>query len=318
MPRENRRVRTTGLSQAAKKKQNTRQFVDKFEQVCTIGDTFSNGETVAKFPVGKFTYKTQHISIVAPDEIAGKTRVKGGKHIVKTEFIPDYIANIKTLINGRKQREMDTPLFAMFNAFEGYDTNDGTLIEAYGGPFQFKNIYEEDAYALGTADLESYRMVFKMTADWVNGMELRIASEYNQASKVHAHFRSRSMLRKQYHAAGEHTMQELDINSDIGAIHIIGENILRAELIVDGTTVFDGDLMQIEALNDLYGNDVSALGNNATFDFLRAKEITKGLKSLESDAQRKRQANIKIKLEVSDATELLFIVDEIGRLQDQG
>ncbi len=309
-----RKVHTTGVSEKNQKRFQTAKYPDVLTDETVISPQYSDGVSVIDIPVGRYTYQWFQLGIKCSAHIENVTNYRQpGQWFVQTEHLADYIESISLEIDGVAVRQMPMDLAVMFNAYDGYDANEGMYYEVFGGPFQFGDAEVEDTYALGTQNVRSLRWKIKMTSDWDEAtMQLDFQACYTWQNRSLGYFRSRGIYRDRAGAAGQFTMSSLPIHADLGAIHVLGDHIKTAELIVDNRTLVRAGNWQQECANRLYGRDQKLLGNGVSFDFLRTGEITKGLRSLEKESQRKRNADIRVVLDMDDAAELTFVVDKVG------
>lgn len=314
-----RTVQTTNVGGNLEKQLTTSRFIDKFRNVCTITEARSDGTAVATFKRGPYTYKGFYIRVRSKVAIAGKTIATSGKHYIKTANLSEFVSKIRLEIDNEVERELSTDNLVKFNAKDGYNVQDGTLYMAFGGPFQFDDMGVEDAYSLGTQNLRSLEVTFDLTSIWDNAnMFLEVHADYTSVARPLSFIRTVKTFIHQATAAGEYTIDGLPVHSDIAAIYVLGSNINSGKLIVDDQEVYNADAHLQAALNKMHGVNVDALGAGMVFDFLKDKDIRKGLKSLESAAQRKRGADLQIMLDMEAAAEVTVIVDQIGRYKTQG
>ena len=298
---------------------STSRFVNKFRNVATITEQRSDGTAVARLKTGQYTYSGCYIGVRSKVEIVGKTVAVDGKHYVKSANLPEFVGEIRLEIDNVVERNLSCARHIAFNQKDGYDVQDGIIYMPFGGPFQFDNMAVEDVYQLGTKDVRDLEITFDLTAAWDNSnMFLEIMSEYTSSVRPIGFLRTTKTLIRNATGAGEFTIDGLPIHSDIAAIYVLGSNIKSAVLTVDDVEVESAGNYWIAARNKLFGVNTDALGDGVVFDFLRDKDVNKGLKSLESNAQRKRNADLLITLDMMDAEELTVIVDQIGRYAQQG
>jgi hypothetical protein len=314
-----RRILTTSVGGNFEKQLITSRFVDKLRNVSTITEARSDGTAVATFKRGPYTYKGFYIRVRSKVEIVGKTVATSGKHYVKTANLAEYVGKVRLEIDNEVERELSTDRMVQFNAKDGYDVQDGVLYMAFGGPFQFDDQGVEDVYQLGTKNLRSLEVTFDLTSDWDNAnMFLEVVADYTSVARPLSFIQTVKTFIHQPSAVGEYTIDSLPTHSDIAAIYVLGSDLNSAKLIVDDQEVFNCDAHILAASNKMHGVNVDALGDGMVFDFLKDKDIRKGLRSLETAAQRKRGADLQIICDMAAGSELTVIVDQIGRYKQQG
>ena len=314
-----RRVRTAGVGKELVKRAQTERFIDKVRDPFTISAAYSDGTVDMDLKTGPYTYQFLQFMVRSASAITGETILRDGKHYVKTEFLSKYISRMRLDIDGVTERDLTMDQMVNFNASNGYDVQDGQVYMVFGGPYQFDDKRIEDVYALGTGNLRTVSVRVDLTSDWVNGtMFMEGMAEYTSARRPVTHLRTIKQKRYSPSSSGEYTIADLPIHSDIGAIYVLGADIKSAKLEIDGVEVMDVSNYKLKGINKLYGNSPEKLGEGMVFDFMRSREITKALKSLERMDQRKRNANIAITLNLGSASELNVIVDQIGRYATQG
>lgn len=314
-----RNIRTSGAGKELLQRAKTTRAVDKIRDPFTISPAYSDGTATMEVKTGLYTYQFFQIMVRTSAAIAGETILREGKHYVQTAHLSKYISRMRLEIDGNIERDLTMDQMVNFNAFNGYDVMDGQVFMVFGGPHQFDDKTAEDLYALGTANLRSVRVLVDLSSDWTDGtMFLEGMAEYTSTRRQITHLRTVKQQRYAPASAGEYTISDLPIHSDIGGIYVLGANILSAKLEVDGVEIMKVTNYQLKGINKLYGTAPDSLGDGMVFDFLRNREVTKGLKSLESNAERKRNANISITLDMGAANEINVITDQIGRYATQG
>lgn len=313
-----RRVRPNGIAEQARDGYSHAGIVPRFVKLATISDQFSDGIAVATLPVGNYTYKNQAISLVSSVEIDGVTINDNGTHYVKTANIPDYIEELTLEIDSEPVRKHLMTELIDLNGFFGHDRTDGVVWMSHAGPNFFNDLRYEDAYCLGTADLDQLRINFKLTPAFVNGtMRIELNSEHFRVGRPLHYFETYAMRRHTAASVGEHTI-EVDTHSDLSRIYIKGAGLVRAQLVVDEQVVTDGTNLAVRSLNDLYGRDVTSLDDGFMFDFQRNKDGDKALRSLEDAAQRRRNAKILVIVETSNPTTEIFVyTSKVGKYSQQ-
>lgn len=313
-----RRIPTTGVGKELAARASTERHISKIRDVFSVSPAYSDGTATMDLKTGKYTYENLQFMIRSAAEIVGDTFAVDGKHYVSTGKLDKYISRVRLEIDGVVERDLPMDLLVKFNEMDGYDVLAGVAWMVFGGPHQFDDKRVEDVYALGTNNVRDLRILVDLTTDWVDGsMFVEGMAEYTSTNRPITHLRTVKSKKESATGAGQFTITGLPIHSDIGAIHVLGDNILSAELIIDDVEVMSIGNYQLLGFNRLYGNDPLALGNGMTFDFMRSKEISKALKSLERADQRKRNADIKIILEMAGAAELTVITDQVGRYAGQ-
>ncbi len=309
-----RKVHTTGVSEKNQKRFNTAKYPDVFTDESTISPQYADGTAVIEIPVGRYAYQWFQLGIRCNAHIDGVTNFRQtGQWFVQTDHLSDYIESISLEIDGVPVRQLPMALAVKFNAYDQINAAEGMYIENFGALGQFSDAEVEDAYGLGTQNMRSLRWRIKMTSAWNPAvMQLDFQANYTWQNRSLGYYRSRVVHYERATGAGQFTFSSLPIHSDIGAIHVLGEEIDSAELIVDNRTLYRATNWQLSCANRLFGCYQWNLGNGVTFDFLKTGEITKGLRSLESDSQRKRNADIRVVLDMGAASELTFVVDKIG------
>ena len=314
-----RNIQRTGIGSELGKKLRVPVINRFLTDLATISGQYSDGTATADFPVGKYTYQLFQIGVRSSAEIAGKTIEKGGEHFVKTANLAEFVEEVSLVINGTVERRIPIDLLLKLNASKGLNTTDGFAYMTFGGPHEFWEKAAEDAYMLGTGNLRDLRLDFKLKSAWADGaMFLHLGAEVAREAKPLEFISTMKSRRYSLGSAGEHTITDLPINADIARIYVFGTGLKRTEFEVDGETVFKANAYCVEGLNTLYGADVTALDDGVVFDFWRSGEVEKGLKSLEGDAQRKRNADIQIMLETAAAdTEVQIVMELAGRYVTQ-
>ncbi|MCD9147864.1 hypothetical protein [Pseudophaeobacter flagellatus] len=314
-----RRIKTAGVGKELAQKAQTTTAIAKVRNVFTTSPAYADGTATMDLKTGAYTYQVLQFSIWSSVAIAGETFQRDGRHIVNTANLSKYITRVRLEIDGVVEQNLSMADWIKFNAKDGYNVADGVWWMHFGGPHQFDDKRVEDVYALGTSNLRSVRILVDLTSDWNDGnMQLAGMAEYTSTRRHVTHLRTIKSNRHSPASAGEYTISGLPIHSDIGAIYVLGEGIKSAKFVVDDVEIFDARNYQIEAFNLLYGADTTALGNGIVFDFMRSNEITKALKSLERSDQRKRNADIRIVVDMDAANELNVIVDQVGAYATQG
>lgn len=313
-----RRTRTAGVGEAAKKSLNSARITHRIADTGTYSPTYSDGTAVITYKVGPYCYQFLQFSVKSNSAISGDTVEIAGIHYVKTSKLSKYIKRIRLELNGVTERDLSVDMYVAMQGMRHMDVAEGILYMIFGGPHQFDDKRVEDAYMLGTQDIYSMRVLFDMTSEWVDGqMHLQSLAEYAPiVRKVHF-LRTIKMYRYAVTGSGLYTITNLPVHADVGAYYVLGDGILDGKIVVDGQDVITARSHELQAINLLYGDDVSKLGDGLVFDFLRSREISKGLKSLETKSERKRNADIRIELEMDGATEVIVIVDNIGTLRSQ-
>ncbi len=313
-----RRLPRTGVGTEIRKKLSV-PLIQRFSQLATISSQYSDGTATADLPVGSYTYQMFQMGIRSSAEIAGKTVEKNGIHFVKTANLAEFIEEVSLEIDGVIERRLDMDLLLKLNAFHSYDVTDGLFYMTFGGPNIFWDKASEDAYMLGTGDLRSLRLLFKLKSAWTDGsMFLEIGCEHARIPRPLEFINTLKSRRISLGAAGEHTITDLPINADISRLYVFGSGLKKTELVIDDQKVFDCHSYEAQGLNAIYGKDVSALGDCILFDFWRTGEVHKGLRSLESVEHRKRNASIALMLEtVSADTEVRVVMELAGRYVNQ-
>ncbi len=315
-----RRLRNTGMSGEAMKKTQTANFLHRVSSKrASVQGMYSDGTAVAHIDTGPYTYQYFQIGLVSKIGIAGKTIARGGKHYVKTANLHEFIEKVDLVIDGTPERSMTMPEFIRLNGYRGLDVIDGFVFMEFGGPNLFTNERQEDAYMLGTANVNDLRLQFELSSDWdETNMKISLITEYAPVSRPLEWIETHKTQPHQFTAAGPVVLPNISVNSDLSGILITGEGITSAKLIIDDQTMFEGDVYELQASCALYGNDTTALGDHVFFDFWRGAEATKGLMGLRSAAQRKRNADITIELELENPnTELVATMLQCGRYATQ-
>lgn len=317
MPR--RRIRNSGMGGEALKKTQTRNFLHRVAPKATITGMYSDGTAIATLPTGKYTYQFFQIGITSKIAIAGVTIEKAGKHFVQTEHLADYIENVTLEIDGTPERDLDMAEFIEINGYRKLDVMDGFVFMPFGGPNLFVDERQEDAYMLGTQDVRDLRLLFELTAAWdETNMSVSVQTEYVPVSRKLEWIETHKTQRYTASAAGKFTISDLPVHADLAAILVSGPGINHAKLTIDNEVLFDGNAYELEAALALYGQDTTALGDHVMFDFWRGMEATKGLAGLRSAAQRKRNADIRLELDLANAnTELKVTLLQCGRYRTQ-
>ncbi|NOR63028.1 MAG: hypothetical protein GQ535_11125 [Rhodobacteraceae bacterium] len=320
-----RRIATSGVG-PQRKAALAVPLVFRHERLATISGQYSDGSVVAELPVGPYTYKNQQIMIVLnaqtddPDNAGvSMTYEVNGTHYLKSSFFTKFVKKISLEIDGDVVRDVTAARSMQMNGHYGYDVVDGFHWMTFGGPREFWDQGAEDAYLLGTGDLRDLRLNFDLTSDWVTGsMKIQIMSEYARIARPIAYLTTLKSFRYTFAAAGPVVITDVPVNADLAQLFAFGTGIKHAKLEVDSQFIFDGDYQQLMALNALYGRDVSALGDCVLFDFWREKNASKGLKALNADPQIKRNADIRIHLDLEAATEVEIVARACGIYRSQG
>ena len=323
----NRRVKTTGIGKQRLSALATQNIAFRFESLATISTQYADGSVVAELPVGPYTYKAHQIAVTTTAQMdvpgvvgTSMTFEVNGVHYVKTQYLDLLVKKISLEIDGSVERDHTTGELVKLNAHYGYDTTDGFLWMTFGGPREFFNKEAEDAYMCGTMDLRDLRVNFELTAEWVTGsMFIQIVSEYARVQRPLAYLTTNKSFRYSFAAAGEHVITDVPINADLAQLFAFGTGIKALKLEVDGQFIFDSDYHSLTGLNALYGRDISALGDVALVDFWREQNPAKGLRKLQGDAQVRRNADIRIHLDLATAgTEIQIMARACGLYYGQG
>lgn len=314
-----RRIQRTGVGGELGKKLRV-PVINRFQtNLATVSGQYSDGTATAEFPVGAYTYQLFQLGVKSNAAIGGDTITKNGEHFVNTAALSKYIEEVTLVIDGVAERKIPIDLLVKLNASKGLNTSDGFAYMTFGGPHEFWDKRAEDAYMLGTGNLRSMRLDFKLKPAWADGsMFLHIGAEVARIARPLEFISTMKSRRVALGAAGEHTITDLPINADIARIYVFGTGLKKIEFEVDDEKVFDAHSYAIEGLNSLYGTDVTQLDDGVVFNFWRSGEVEKGLKSLESAAQRKRNADIQLMLETINAnTEVQIVMELAGRYVTQ-
>lgn len=294
-------------------------LIQRAEHLATISAQYSDGTAVAELPVGPYTYKALQIAIESDAAIVGETINVGGREYVQTAFLSKYIDRITLEIDGTAERDIDVATFLQLNSFMGFDATDGLAYMTFGvNEFPFQPM-AEDAYMLGTGNLRSVRLLFKLATPWVDGsMNLRVLCEHARLRRPLGFITTMKSYRYSLASIGEHTITDLPINADIARLFVFGDGLKDTELRIDDQLIFDANSYEMQGLNALYGRDIAALGNGILFDFWRERDVNKGVASLTTAAERKRNADVRLQVETTAAnTEVRVLMQLCGRYWSQ-
>lgn len=274
-------------------------FLD--DALATISAAAADAVITCDLPVGAYVYRQLQLSITHTAEIVGKTyAVQGGKHLVTTAAIADYISRVQIEINGKVEIDYFVDELTDLNKLLNYDVTGGFLTYSFGAPGLFKLDGHEDAYLMGTGNVQSVRLLVYTKAAWVAGMKLGLMCEYAATRRPIGFLTTTRRTRHAASAAGEWSTFDIPRGVDIGAIWIRSTNataMSRVELEVDQRSVFSGYTWQLRQMLQIWGKDINALPqNDLVLDFFRENDGGKGLGALISQAQIRRDADIKLTL----------------------
>jgi len=310
-----RRVRQAGVNAQAKTDYSANRIHYVSPDMATVSGQMADSTMVMTFQTGLPTYLSWQFSITSTVEIVGETYQLGGVHYVKTAFLSKYVSNMKCQADGVTFRELTIDKVVKFNASKGLGVQGGSFYMVFGGPHEFKDPRVEDVFMLGTADIKQLRVLFDLTPAWINGqLNLTVLSEYAPISRPMGYVQTYVSQRYDLQAAGEHLITNLPVYDDISRVYIFGANIGDFEFIYDEQTVYKNSIQGQKAHNKAWGIDVDPLGDCILIDFMRSEQNWVNLQGLRSDAQRRRNARARLKLDMLTASnEVQVIIENSGR-----
>lgn len=279
--------------------------------LAVISNQYADGVAVIDLPTGAYTYRGFHLSLINTAEIVGKTFGYMGRHHVNTANWPEYVERISLEIDGKVEQDFYTDELIDLNKLFNHDTMNGDVVMTFGSPGWFKEDMPEDAYLLGTGNVKSLRLLVKLKAAFPATMKLAILCEYAPIIRPIGWLVTTRRTRYSFNAAGEVTITDLPHGLDVAAIwvrSINSKNVANVSLEVDQQMIFDATTHEIRALSALWGKDIAALPSRDIFlDFWRDYD-GKGLASITSAAQIRRQAQIRLSLNFIEADAQIYAI----------
>lgn len=314
-----RRVLNTGVGKELVRQQASMGVLHRFStERFDMSGAFSDGTAVIKVDIGPYTYQMFMLTLVSDAEIAGKTTLVNGRHIVNTANISDYLENVELRIDGRRRRNQSVEDLLAVSAYRDLDVMEGHLIIPFGGPNLFDDPDMEDLYMLGTKNLRDLRIHVDFTPDWDStSMHLVATAEYAPVERNVSHFEGIEEYRYSFDSGGDHTITDLPTHSDISHILVFADGMGDVELKVDNLIMAEGNVYDLNAVNALHGRDIAALGNHFMWDAWRGGEAKKGLAGLRTAAQSRRNAKLRLKLNLAGPAEVRVVVGQCGPLAQQ-
>lgn len=315
-----RQVMGTNVGKEYVNKMDTPRALHRFStERFDFSSAFSNGTAVIQVDTGPFTYQLFMLEIVSNTEIVGKTVEVNGRHLVKTDNLDEYVSRIQLRIDGQTRRDLTVADIMALNGYRNLDVMEGHILIPFGGPGLFEDPAMEDLYMLGTKNVRDLRIHIDFTDDYdATTMHLEGLAEYAPLERNIGHFESVTEHRYTFAASGTHTITDLPTHSDLSHIIVFAEGIGAVEFKVDNVVMADGNVYDLNAINELHGRDTSALGDHFMWDGWRAGEAVKGIRGLRSGAQARRNADLRIKLDLAEEnTEVRVVLGQCGSLASQ-
>lgn len=316
-------IRTSGVNAQiiAQDRVNTHfRFLDGMP---TISNQFADGVAVLDFPVGAYTYRAFALSIESSVDIAGQVITEGGVKRINWANISTYVESIDVEIDGKVQMSYTIAEWLDYNEAMRWNVKDGFMWLCFGAPGFFDDYPgAEDAYLLGTGNIRSLRLLVKLKSAWAATMKLKLVSEYAPVARNVGYIVTMRAQRYFISGTGEYTISDIPHGVDLMGIWVRGMNAKRIDgfaVKVDDQLMFDCSGPQYFALGQLWGKDHTQLGTGNLFiDFWREGNPNKGLASLTADAQVRRNADIRLTLNMGEAgAEIKVITMHCGLYQLQ-
>lgn len=306
-------VRTSGVNPEDAKRNAVPQHFRFIDSLPTISNQFADGVAVIDLPVGLYTYRAFCLSLRNTVEIVGETLAEAGKHRVSWALFSKYVESVDVEIDGKVQVSYTADELMDFNEAMRWNVKAGFMWICFGAPGFFNDYpLAEDAYLLGTGNIRSLRLLVKLKAAWPATMSLKLACEYAPVSRPVGYIVTMRTQRYVIPATGETTISDIPHGVDLSAIWVRGMNGKRIDdfmLKVDDQLMFDCSSAEYAALGQLWGKDHSQLAaGNLFIDFWREGNPNKGLASLTADAMVRRNADIRLTLNMGEAGAEIKIV----------
>lgn len=316
-------VRTSGVNPQIAAADRVKTHFRYLDGLPTISNQFADGVAVIDFPVGDYTYRAFCLSIENSVEIAGQTITEGGVKRINWANIASYVESVDVEIDGKVQMSYAINEWLDLNECFRWNVKDGFMWLAFGAPGFFDDYpAAEDAYLLGTGNIRSLRLLLKLKTGWLPTMKIKVASEYAPVVRNVGYIVTMRAQRYVTASIGPYTISDIPHGVDLSSIWVRGMNGKRINgfaLKVDDQLMFDCSTPQYAALAQLWGKDHTQLGTGNLFiDFWREGNPNKGLASLTSDAMVRRNADIRLTLDMGEAdAELKIITMHCGLYQLQ-
>lgn len=316
-------VRTSGVNPEIARGVAVGQHFRFLDSLPTISNQFADGVAVIDLPVGLYTYRAFNLSIANTVAIAGETISEAGGFRINWANFAKYVDSIDIEIDGKVQMSYTSDELLDLNEAMRWNVKDGFNWLCFGSPGFFNDYpLAEDAYLLGTGNIRSLRLLIKLKAAWANTMSLKLACEYAPVNRPVSYIVTMRTQRYVLPAVGETTISDIPHGVDLSAIWVRGMNAKRINgfsLKVDDQLMFDCNSAQYASLGQLWGKDHAQLAaGNLFIDFWREGNPNKGLASLTADAMVRRNADIRLTLDMGEAgAEIKIITMHAGEFRYQ-
>lgn len=300
-------VRTSGVNPQLAQSLAVGQHFRFIDSLPTISNQFADGVAVIDLPVGLYTYRAFCLSVGSTVGIGGpETISESGGYRINWANINKYVEAIDVEIDGKVQISYTIDELMDMNECMRWNVKDGFMWMCFGSPGFFNDYpLAEDAYLLGTGDIRSLRLLVKLKAAWAATMSLRLVCEYAPIKRPVGYIVTMRTQRYVIPATGETTISDIPHGVDLSAIWVRGMNNKRINgfsLKVDDQLMFDCLGSSYAALAQLWGKDHAQLAaGNLFIDFWREGNPNKSLASLTADAQVRRNADIRLTLDMGEA-----------------
>lgn len=317
-------IRASGVNPEAAKLESLQNIIPRYlDNLPTISNQFADGVAVVDFPVGALTYRAFNIFLTNSAAIAGETTPESGTHRVTWAFLSKYMDTVEVEIDGKTQISYSADEILDLNELMRWNVKTGFNFLCFGAP-NFFNGFEtaEDAYALGTANIRSLRLLIKLKAAWPATMKLNVAALYYPVAKPIGYITTTRVQRYVLAGTGAQTISDIPHGVDLAAIWVRNMNakqVNNIRLTVDDQTLYDASTAAWAALGQLWGKDHAQLAaGNLFLDFWMEGNPNKGIAALASNAQIRRNADIRLELDMAEAgAEIKIITHHAGLWQNQ-
>lgn len=299
-------VRTSGVNPEVAKNLAVGHHFRFIDSLPTVSNQFADGVAVIDFPVGAYTYRAFCLSIESSVDVAGEIIAEGGVMRINSANLTKYVDSVEVEIDGKVQITYTSAELIDFNEAMRWNVKSGFHWLCFGAPGYFNDYpLAEDAYLLGTGNIRSLRLLIKLKTAWAATMKLNVAAEYAPVQKPVGYIVTMRTQRYVIAGTGETTISDIPHGVDLSAIWVRGMNAKRIDAFsvkVDDQLMFDCQAAQYAALGQLWGKDHAQLAaGNLFIDFWREGNPNKGLASLTADAMVRRNADIRLTLNMGEA-----------------
>lgn len=315
-------VRTSGVNAETAKTLHVGAHFRFSNALPTISNMYADGVAVMDLPVGLFTYRNFFLSVTNTVAIAGET-IAEITHRINSANFSKYVERVEVEIDGKVQMGFNSDELLDYNEMMRWNVKDGFMAMCFGSPGFFNDFpAAEDAYLLGTSNIRSLRLLIKLKAAWASTMKLNLVAEYAPVSRPIAYIVTMRSQRYVAPGTGEYTISDIPHGVDLAAIWVRGMNNKRIDaftLRVDDQVLFDCETPQYAMLGQLWGKDHAQLATGNLFiDFWREGNPNKGLAALTAQALIRRNADIRLTLNMGEAgAELKVITLHCGLFAQQ-